>query len=103
LYGQAPARPKTSPSAPVQGRAKPRTSPAAKGRTTPKPMASEIPEAPQIKLTLKQAESMALGSAPLLGSAYFDAQAAKDVVKEVRSQFFPQVEGDITAVGTANA
>ncbi len=39
----------------------------------------------------------------MLGSAYFNAQAAKDVVKEVRSQFFPQVQGVIEAVGTSNA
>src|ERR1700733_885280 len=89
LYGQAPARPKLSPSPKV--------------RTIPKPMASVVPEAPPKMLTLKQAESIALRSAPLLGSAYFDAQAAKDVVKEVRSQLFPQIEGDITAVGTSNA
>jgi outer membrane protein len=101
LYGQAPARPKLSPSAP--GSAKRQTSPSPKGRTIPKPMASAIPEAPPKMLNLKQAESIALRSAPLIGSAYFDAQAAKDVVKEVRSQFFPQVEGDITAVGTSNA
>jgi outer membrane protein len=102
LYGQAPARPKASPSAPVQGSAEPQTSPSRKARTTPRPMASAVPEAPPKKLTFKQAESIALRNAPLLGSAYFDAQAAKDVVKEVRSQLFPQVEGDITAVGTSN-
>jgi outer membrane protein len=42
-------------------------------------------------------------NAPALGSAYFNALAAKDVVKETRAQFFPQVQGDLTAVGTANA
>jgi outer membrane protein TolC len=47
------------------------------------------------RLTLKGAESTALRNAPVLGSAFFNAQAAKDVVKEVRSQFFPQVEGVI--------
>ena len=69
-------------------------------KTTVKPATSS--DSPPKRLTLKDAESIALRKAPLLGSAYFSAQAAKDVVKEVRSQFFPQIEGDITAVGTAN-
>jgi outer membrane protein len=60
-------------------------------------------EGPPKKLSLKEAESIALRNAPVVGSAYFNAQAAKDVVKEVRSQFFPQVEGVIEAVGTYNA
>ena len=60
-------------------------------------------DGPPKKLTLKQAESIALRTAPILASYYFNAQAAKDVVKEARSQFFPQIEGDIEAVGTANA
>jgi len=60
-------------------------------------------EGPPKRLTVKEAESIALRNAPVLGSAYFNAQAAKDLVKEVRSQFFPQVEGVIEAVGTSNA
>ena len=60
-------------------------------------------EKPPKNLSLKEAESIALRQAPVLGSAYFNALAANDVVKEVRSQFFPQIEGDVTAVGTSNA
>jgi outer membrane protein len=52
------------------------------------------------KISLDQAESMALRQAPVLGKAYFDSLAAKQVVGEARSGFFPQVVGDVTAVGT---
>jgi len=52
------------------------------------------------KITLAQAESIALQRAPVLGRAYFDTQAAKQVVREARAGLFPQVVGDVTAVGT---
>ena len=52
------------------------------------------------KITLDQAESIALQQAPVLGRAYFDTQAAKQVVREARAGLFPQVVGDVTAVGT---
>src|ERR1700738_4732305 len=52
------------------------------------------------KISLDQAESIALQQAPVLGGAYFDTQAAKEVVREARSGLFPQVVGDVTAVGT---
>jgi outer membrane protein len=52
------------------------------------------------KISLDQAESIALQQAPVLGRAYFDTQAAKEVVREARSGLFPQVVGDVTAVGT---
>ncbi len=52
------------------------------------------------KISLDQAESIALRQAPVLGRAYFDTQAAKQVVREARSGLFPQVVGDVTAVGT---
>ena len=52
------------------------------------------------KISLDQAESIALQQAPVLGRAYFDTQAAKEVVREARSGLFPQVVGNVTAVGT---
>jgi len=55
------------------------------------------------KITLKQAELIALEQAPALGRADFDSQAAKQGIIEARSRFFPQVEGDVTAVGTSSA
>jgi outer membrane protein len=89
LYAQAPTKLGSTPSTRTQATAKSVGSVASTDQT-PK------------KLTLEEAESIALRQAPALGSAYFNVQAANDVVKEVRSQFFPQIEGDITAVGTAN-
>jgi outer membrane protein len=87
---QAPGNPYHLRS-PTPAKTNPITSPLKTGEGQPK------------KLSLKEAESIALRNAPVVGSAYFNAQAAKDVVKEVRSQFFPQVEGVIEAVGTYNA
>jgi outer membrane protein len=79
-----------------------------RAKPTPAPKAQAVRaaasgEKPPKNLSLKEAESIALRQAPVLGSAYFNALAANDVVKEVRSQFFPQIEGDVTAVGTSNA
>ena len=54
------------------------------------------------RLTLSQAETIALQQAPSLAAANHNTQAAQQVVRETRSQFFPQVFGDITAVGTGN-
>jgi outer membrane protein len=56
--------------------------------------------APQ-KITLDQAESIAFRQAPALGRASFDTQAAQQVIREARSGLFPQVVGDVTAVGTS--
>ena len=83
----------------------PRATPTPWAHPTAKPVTSPsaTTDGPPKKLTLKQAESIALRTAPILASYYFNAQAAKDVVKEARSQFFPQIQGDIEAVGTANA
>jgi outer membrane protein len=52
-------------------------------------------------VTLDQAEAIALRQAPLLGRAFFDTQAAQQVTREVRSGLFPQVVGDVVAVGTS--
>src|SRR5271170_4263316 len=52
-------------------------------------------------ITLEEAESIALQQAPVLGKSYFDSQAAKQVVGEARSGLFPQVVGDVSAVGTS--
>lgn len=60
-------------------------------------------EDPPHQLSLAQAESIALRRAPALGAAYFNAQAANQVVRETRSDFYPQISGNIDAVGTGNA
>jgi outer membrane protein len=103
LYGQGMATPKPSPTPTAQKIAKGKGSVLQKASPVEKPAPTAVTEGPPKKLTIKEAESIALRKAPILASYYFNAQAAKDVVKEVRSQFFPQVEGDIEAVGTANA
>jgi outer membrane protein len=56
---------------------------------------------PPQKITLNQAESIAFRQAPVLGRASFDTQAAQQVIREARSGLFPQVVGDVTAVGTS--
>ena len=102
IYAQG--APKPTPSAQVQSSGKTqRLHPTPPGKPSSIASSSKTVEGPPTRLTLKEAESIALRNAPVLGSAYFNAQAAKDVVKEVRSQFFPQVEGVIEAVGTSNA
>jgi outer membrane protein len=103
LYGQGMETPMPSPSPTVQNTAKAKGSPSPKGSAIVRVAPKVTTEGPPKKLNLKQAESIALRKAPILASYYFNAQAAKDVVKEARSQLFPQVEGDIEAVGTANA
>jgi outer membrane protein len=53
------------------------------------------------KITLDQAEAIAFRQAPELGRAYYDTQAAQQVIREARSGLFPQVVGDVAAVGTS--
>lgn len=53
-------------------------------------------------LTLPEAESVALRHAPEIAAAYFRAEAAKQVVRETHSAFFPQINAEVSAVGTPN-
>jgi outer membrane protein len=55
---------------------------------------------PQIpKLSLKDAEAMALRNHPLLQAATFNAEAASQVTREARSAYYPTAQGSLTAVG----
>jgi outer membrane protein len=99
LLAQGMATPKLSPIQSSTKATSSKTSRTVRSATPP----PNVTEGPPKRLSLKEAESIALRKAPILASSYFNAQAAKDVVKEVRSQFFPQIQGDIEAVGTANA
>jgi len=54
-------------------------------------------QAPQ-KLTLKQAESIAIANQPQIKAASLTAAAAEQVNTEVRSAYFPQVYGNLTGV-----
>jgi len=52
------------------------------------------------KLTLKQAETIAITNHPQIQAATFTAAAAQQVQTEVRSAYFPQVYGAATGVDT---
>jgi outer membrane protein len=55
---------------------------------------------PQIpKLSLKDAEAMALRNHPLLQAATFNAEAASQVAREAKSAYYPTAQGSLTAVG----
>ena len=54
------------------------------------------------KLTLKEAESIALANHPQVKAASLEASAAEQVTTEVRSAYYPQVYGNITGVDAEN-
>jgi outer membrane protein len=54
------------------------------------------------KLTLAEAESIALRHAPQISAAYFRAQAANQVIAQARSAYLPQVSAEFSGVGTGN-
>jgi len=62
----------------------------------PKPKPETAPE----KLSLVDAEAIALRYAPQISEAYFKAEASKEVIRQARSGLFPQITGIVTAVGT---
>ncbi|MGA3325055.1 MAG: TolC family protein [Terriglobia bacterium] len=51
------------------------------------------------KLTLKDAEAMALRNHPLLQVATFDAEAANQVAREEKSAYYPTATGSLTGAG----
>lgn len=57
----------------------------------------------QQKLTLAQAEQIALSNQPLLRAAHFSTLAAREQVTEARSAFFPVIQGNATAVDAQKA
>ncbi len=54
------------------------------------------------KLTLKEAESLALSNHPLLRAAQLDAAAAAQAITETRSAYLPFVSGSMTGAGAAD-
>ncbi len=54
------------------------------------------------KLTLKEAQEIALQHHPRISAAELQALAASQVVLQVRSAFLPQISSDISAVGTGD-
>ena len=58
------------------------------------------PPAPgAMRLTLSQAEQLALKNNPQIAQAQFEAKAYDEITREFRAAYFPTLEGDITAVG----
>src|SRR5208337_2277296 len=51
------------------------------------------------KLTLKDAEALALRNHPLLQAATFEAEAANQVTREQKSAYYPTAIGSLTGVG----
>lgn len=58
-------------------------------------------ESPTTSLTLSQAHETALKNHPRISVADLRALAARQVTREARSAFFPNVSGSVVAVGTA--
>jgi outer membrane protein len=57
---------------------------------------------PPVKLTLEQAEAIAVKNNPDVSEALLNAAAANQVTLEFRSAFFPSVYGNLTGVGALN-
>jgi outer membrane protein len=65
----------------------------------PYPEYSAPQQAPEQKLTLKDAEAMALRNHPLLQAATFEVQAANQITREEKSAYYPTAVGSVTAAG----
>jgi outer membrane protein len=60
------------------------------------PLLAAPPQAPAPKLSLEDAEAMALRNHPLLQAATFNAQAANQVTREEKSAYYPTATGSLT-------
>jgi outer membrane protein len=69
------------------------------GLSAPFPNLPLPPQAPAQKLSLKNAEAMALRNHPLLQEATFEAQAANQITREEKSAYYPTATGSITGAG----
>src|SRR5208337_515512 len=63
------------------------------------PQSAAPQQGPAPKLSLKDAEAMALRNHPLLQAATFDAKAAEQVTREMKSTYYPTATGSLTGVG----
>jgi outer membrane protein len=57
------------------------------------------PSAGAKRMTLSEAEQLALKSNPQISQAQYQAKAYDDVTQEFRSAYFPTLQGNVTAVG----
>lgn len=74
-------------------------SPKPKPATAP---ARAKPPAPVVQLDLIKAESIALQQSPTVFAAQYKALAAQQVVRQVRSAFYPQITAEFSAVATGD-
>ena len=58
--------------------------------------------APVVQLDLIKAETIALQQSPTVFAAQYKALAAQQVVREVRSAFYPQITAEFSAVATGD-
>ncbi len=62
-------------------------------------MLAAAQQGPPQQLTLKDAEAMALRNHPLVQAAAFNARAAEQVEREVKSNYYPMATADLTGAG----
>ena len=76
---------------------------AAQENTTPPPSAPvatpAVPGPGATRLTISEAEQLALKNNPQIAKAEFRARAYDEITKEFRSAYYPTLQGNITAVG----
>jgi len=76
---------------------------AAPPKPKPSPTPSHHKQPPAVEqLDLAEAEAIALRQSPTVNAAQFKALAAQQVVREVRSAFFPQITGESSNVATGD-
>ena len=63
--------------------------------------ASAFAQAPR-KLTLQEAEALAVQQHPQIVGAHLQTQAAEQVIRETRSAYYPQLSASATAVGAVD-
>lgn len=64
------------------------------------PPAVPAPPAPDsVRLTLQEAEQMALKNNPRVAQAEFRARASDEITREFQSAYYPTLQGSVTAVG----
>ncbi|EDY22258.1 outer membrane efflux protein [Chthoniobacter flavus Ellin428] len=73
-----------------------------KARPLPAPAAPEKHPAPVDQLDLTQAETIALQQSPTVYAAQYQALAAQQVVRQVKSAFYPQITAEFSAVTTGD-
>jgi len=98
LSGQASSAVATLPNAPDAQLTTPIQSSAPQSTPVAGPSASAGIVRPRIRLTLKQAEALAVRNSPQVASARLLSLASGQVVREARSSYWPTAEANLTAV-----